>query len=139
MKRILIYILFLILAVIAFYAVQMTANDPAKSAIQENANAPLLTKQRADPAASIKTDPDSPSKLPSAQTQPVIKANPAAQFDNLPEAMQQQIKTLRGRDNYDVQPIEVKPGVFIMPPDKNVRVVPVAVMNEDGTVSIHEY
>jgi hypothetical protein len=66
-------------------------------------------------------------------------ANSAAQFDALPPAMQAEIKQLSGRYNENVQPIEAKPGVFILPPEQSVRVVPVAVMNEDGTVSIYEY
>jgi len=65
--------------------------------------------------------------------------NPAAQFNNLSQEIQNEIKTLNGRNNKNIQPIEIQPGVFIMPKNKRVRVIPVAVMNEDGTVSTYEY
>lgn len=70
---------------------------------------------------------------------PAISDNPAAEFDNLPEKMQEEIKQLSGRNNKNIQPIEVEPGVFLIPAGKGVNVVPVAVINDDGTVSIHEY
>lgn len=68
-----------------------------------------------------------------------ISDNPAAQFNNLPQEMQEEIKILSGRYNKNIHPIEVEPGVFMLPPNKAIRVVPVAVMNKDGTVSTYEY
>ena len=65
--------------------------------------------------------------------------NPAAQFSNLPQEMQNEIKKLNGRNNQNLQPVEIQPGVFIIPKNKGVKVVPIAVMNKDGTVSTYEY
>ncbi|WP_196161083.1 hypothetical protein [Reinekea sp. G2M2-21] len=70
---------------------------------------------------------------------PATTGNPAANFEALPVAMQQEILQLSGRDQAQRTPIEVKPGVFMLAAGQGPRVVPVAVMNEDGTVSIHEY
>jgi hypothetical protein len=58
-------------------------------------------------------------------------------FDSLPSEMQEEITQLSGRDEVNTVVNEVSPGVFLM--SKGPRVVPVAVMNEDGTVTIHEY
>jgi len=58
---------------------------------------------------------------------------------SLPLAMQQQVKELSGRSHKNIQPIEVEPGVFMIPAGKGVQVVSVAVMNEDGTLSISEH
>lgn len=68
-------------------------------------------------------------------------ANPAADLQRLPIPMQQQIKELTSRDelNRTYQTIEVEPGIVAVMINNGPRVVPVAVMNEDGTVSIHEY
>jgi hypothetical protein len=68
-----------------------------------------------------------------------IAGNSAVHFNNLPKEMQDQIKQLNGRNNKNAKPIEVEPGVFLIPAGKGVNSVPVAVINEDGTVSIHEY
>ena len=69
----------------------------------------------------------------------LVAFNAAAQFKKLPSEMQLEIKRLSGRDDPSKQPIEVKPGVFLLPAGAGPQVVPVAVMNEDGTVSIYEY
>ncbi len=68
--------------------------------------------------------------------------NSAARFFDLPMEQQQEILELSGRnsdseEDYDIQ--EVEPGVFSVLKKNGPRVVPVAVMNDDGTVSIHEY
>lgn len=65
--------------------------------------------------------------------------NPAANFDQLPQPLQQEIRQLSGRDASDAEPVEIQPGVFAMPSERRPQVVPVAVMNADGTVSIYEY
>lgn len=70
---------------------------------------------------------------------PETASNSAAQFNKLPKEMQKEIKQLSGRNNPNIQPIEVEPGVFLIPAGKGVNVVPVAVINDDGTLSIHEY
>ncbi len=72
-------------------------------------------------------------------TTPATTGNPAANFEALPVAMQQDIRQLSGRDQAQRTPVEIKPGVFLLAAGQGPRVVPVAVMNEDGTVSIHEY
>jgi outer membrane receptor protein involved in Fe transport len=55
----------------------------------------------------------------------------------LPLAQQQEIKRLSGRDNPDSNIVEVQPGVFLM--TDGPKVVPVAIMNADGSVTVHEY
>ena len=79
------------------------------------------------------------SKINSQQSNQDMSDNSAAQFDNLPLEMQEEIKKLSGRYNKDVEPIEIEPGVFMMPHNKGIRTVPVAVVNDDGTVSTYEY
>ena len=69
-------------------------------------------------------------------------ANSAADFRRLPIPMQQEIKALTGRDNEQnsaYESVEVKPGVVAVLSKNGPRVVPVAVINPDGSVSIHEY
>ncbi|MBU2862318.1 hypothetical protein KO489_00530 [Reinekea forsetii] len=61
----------------------------------------------------------------------------AKKIETLPVAMQQEIQSLSGRDNSATTLVETQPGVFLM--TNGPRTVPVAVINEDGTVTIHEY
>jgi hypothetical protein len=69
-------------------------------------------------------------------------ANSATDFDKLPLEQQQEIIELSGRES-DVgksyQTMEVAPGVVAVMANNGPKVVPVAVINEDGTVSIHEH
>ena len=61
----------------------------------------------------------------------------AKRIETLPVAMQQEIQSLSGRDNSATTVVETQPSVFLM--TNGPRTVPVAVINEDGTVTIHEY
>lgn len=147
MKQILIAVIILIVGISAFYISlkqpSNTVKQPLKVSKQEvesTEHSAELTKQAhvtsVDPLAVNSPVSNNHNSQLSSQ---IILDNPAAQFDNLPIEMQEEIKRLSGRYNKDVHPIEIEPGVFMMPHDKGVRVVPVAVINEDGTVSTHEY
>lgn len=65
--------------------------------------------------------------------------NPAADLSSFPVSMQVQIVRLSNRAETSIEPVEVQPGVFKIPKGFSPRVVPVAVMNDDGTVSTYEY
>jgi hypothetical protein len=81
-------------------------------------------------------DPDVKSPHNNAHTNDAI-AMTAPNIKLLPLAQQQEIKRLSGRDNPDSNIIEVQPGVFLM--TDGPKVVPVAVVNADGSVTVHEY
>lgn len=150
MKRIIIILMLLIVVVSTFYIVLKQPSSMVKSPVvieQKNTSEPasvkqnkeqLNTTQKVNEKLLPKGSSNNVNKAPQVST-PVIAGNSAAQFDKLPKAMQEQIKQLSGRNNPNVQPIEVEPGVFLIPAGKGVNVVPVAVVNEDGTVSTHEY
>ncbi len=130
------------LAVIAISLWLMAPNSEiAPSAIDQPNTAATLTTSIAGLTA---TTAVASKNTPSIQQSPVLASapiatvpNPAADFAALPLAQQIEIAELSGRDNSNNQIVEVKPGVFLM--TNGPKVVPVAVMNEDGTVSIHEY
>lgn len=64
-------------------------------------------------------------------------------LETLPEPIQTQVRALSGRYETTSAPmpqaVEIKSGVTKTSPVVLVRTVPVAVINEDGSVSIHEY
>lgn len=66
-----------------------------------------------------------------------VKPMKATDISSLPKEMQQEIRTLSGRNDSANVISEVSPGVFLN--SGGPRVVPVAVINSDGTVSTHEY
>ncbi len=150
MNRILIVTILLVVVlgtgVAAFTQLTGTFIEPAV-ATQEQDGSPLLPSVEPSQAMSVNPVATKPQQMNTVDEVSELhqhealddQINLAAQFETLPTDMQQEIKQLSGRYNENVEAIEVAPGVFMMPPDKSVRVVPVAVMNQDGTVSIHEY
>lgn len=94
----------------------------------------LLSVLASAPAPSQKTAVRSPNAHTNAD-EFVSKAAPNIKL--LPLAQQQEIKRLSGRDNPDSNIVEVQPGVFLM--TDGPKVVPVAVVNADGSVTVHEY
>ena len=117
--------------------------------VSDNPHPPIV-------AASVDTDQDDvsgilPSALLLSTTTTLIRAtvidgsapkqstDAATQFEQLPLVMQREIKQLSGREIPNATATEVMPGVFLIPADAGPKVVSVAVINDDGSVSIHEY
>ena len=152
MKRILIIVILLAIVISGFFMSLVPTSDTVKKPIiaeQQRINkaGTKSAKPHTDLSKAVQIPVEIPHSTNTSITKkensqldmPVISDNPAAQLSNLPQEMQAEIKKLSGRYNKNVQPIEVEPGVFMMPPNKTILVVPVAVINEDGTVSTYEY
>lgn len=131
MKRVIITFTLLIVAVGTFYMLKDKPNSTVKLPITDehlHEKKPFTSQKH-----SIKPKDETEEHVH------ITENNSAAKLDNLPKEIQDEIKQLSGRYNNNVQPIEVEPGVFLIPAGKGVNVVPVAVINDDGTISTHEY
>lgn len=150
MKQILVIVTLLVMVITAFFISLIQPSDAVKKAIitdgqsvkeAKSANHLANSTDLIQIPAVIPRSANIPiqNKKNTKLNIPVISNNPAAQLSNLPQEMQEEIKKLSGRYNRQVKAIEVQPGVFMMPPNKRIGVVSVAVMNEDGNVSTYEY
>lgn len=78
------------------------------------------------------------SSMASANT---ARLDQSTVFDSLPVEMQTQIIDLSGRqpESQELVSFEVAPGIYATPMPKQIQIVPVAVVNEDGTVTTYEF